>query len=180
MRMKPNQNSYLKQTYNNYRCVHMRGKILMIKMTESIFVVSDLLWHLTIFWIGTFPSYENSLSPGTTLVNVFIVSLFPLFNDFVSLLISPQTRLSRNDKAKLSLWNLSVDSCAALLNDIAEHICSSKLHRCVSSALFLCVGHEEVWNAGILQTGEAQQGAVVILRCCLTGTAGWTRCYQGH
>lgn len=31
--------------YNNYQCVHMRGKILMIKMTESIFVVSDLLWH---------------------------------------------------------------------------------------------------------------------------------------
>lgn len=151
----------------------MRGKIWMIKMTESVFVVSDLLWH------DSFNSLLSELGLFPWLV--FLLFKFPLFIDFVSLLLSPQTRLSRNgpDKAQLSLWNLSVDSYAALLNDITEHIYSSKLGCCVSSALFLCVRHEEVWNAGIL-TGVAQQGAVVIFRCLLTGAARRTGCHQGH
>lgn len=130
----------------------MRGKIWMIKMTESVFVVSDLLWH------DSFNSLLSELGLFPWLVSLSFT--FPLFIDFVSLLISPQTRLSRNgpDKAQLSLWNLSVDSYAALLNDITEHIYSSKLGCCVSSALFFCVSRqEEVWNAGIL-TGVASRG----------------------
>lgn len=130
----------------------MRGKIWMIKMTESVFVVSDLLWH------DSFNSLLSELGLFSWLV--FLLFTFPLFIDFVSLLISPQTRLSRNgpDKAQLSLWNLSVDSYAAFLNDITEHIYSSKLGCCVSSALFCVSGMRRFEMQGFWQVSESPAG----------------------